>query len=98
MKRYKQGITLIVYGQFTDANGNAYDPTTVQGLYANSAGVTTKEYGTDPEITMVNTGHYKFTFHLTVSGVWHAGLAGDPAGSVRVLEWVDFEVEDSPFS
>jgi hypothetical protein len=69
---YDVGDEVRITGTFTDADGNAQDPTAVffAFLAPSATSATTYEYGTDAELVKDSTGVYYVDLDLDEAGLW----------------------------
>lgn len=73
-REFPYGATVRVRGTFTNpTTGAVLDPTVVKVSYrlGRAGTVTTKIYGTDPEVVKEGTGIYYLDLNLSTVGDWH---------------------------
>lgn len=57
--------------------------------------VQTWQYGTDPEVIRLGTGHYYLDLHLTTGGTWHVRVEGQ--GAYQSADEQQLAVRESVF-
>lgn len=96
---FSKGATVRIRVTFEDPDtGVAVDPNTVSiKVRAPSGGVTTKTYGSDPEVIKEATGKYLYRLTLTEEGTYRwkwTGVATDETaiipGTLESMSEVDF--------
>lgn len=66
---YDIGDLVKISATFTDENGTATDPTTLEAAFKSPSGtISTFTYGTDPEVVRDSAGVYHLDISITESG------------------------------
>ena len=87
------GDLVRVTGTFTDADGNAQDPTVVKCDYTDPSGNTTElVYGTDEELVKSSTGVYYTDINADEAGLWTYRWYSTGTGQAADEGW--FQVEE----
>ena len=81
---------------FQDADGTAFDPTTVT-FTINEPRTASVDYvyGVDAEVTKNGTGDYTCTIDVDTPGIWYYRIAGDNSGENRGADEGTFTVRQS---
>ena len=96
MNTYDVGDQVKCSVAFTDANGNAADPTTVLFKYLVDHGsTTTLTYGEDDEVVNDATGSYYVLLTVNAEGTWTYRFEG--TGAVVAAAEDAFNTRDSAF-
>lgn len=96
MNTYDVGDQVKCSVAFTDANGNAADPTTVLFKYKrNHGGTTTLTYGEDDAVEKDGTGSYYVLLTVSAEGTWTYRWEG--TGDVVAAAEDAFNTRDSAF-
>jgi uncharacterized protein YfaS (alpha-2-macroglobulin family) len=94
---YHVGDAVRITGTFTDADGDAHDPSAVFAEYIGPSDAEATEliYGTDVELVKASTGVYYVDVDADEAGTWHYRFYSTTGGQAAGES--EFDVAESAF-